>query len=144
VTKLLGANFDLLIALMLIIIVVILYMLARMKVLPRKSLPWVGLALLGVFGISWWKNICARKAREELEQEEANLRRLEKETEDIKEKLDVADMDLEASKAKLASQIEEAKRQILESEKRRAEEKKRIAALSGDELQDEFLKKIGS
>jgi hypothetical protein len=135
---------DLYIAGGLVGIVVIVYLLSRMKFLTKKSLPYVVLGLLAALGFGYFKLRRMDSARKK-------IKKIKKEIDKRKEKVTALEKASEADKAKLKEIDAELDRKLAAHEKQSLmenaeskEEKERIKNLSDQELLNEFSNAFGS
>jgi phenylalanyl-tRNA synthetase alpha subunit len=135
---------DIYIALGLVVIVVVVYLLSRMKLLPKKSLPYLLIGLGALLGLAIFRALKKdkileeiNKQKEEIEKRKEKLKELEKDADAAKNKLDEIDAELERKREAHEKQA------LLEAEELK-KEKERIKNLSGGELLDEFAKAFGS
>jgi uncharacterized protein YlxW (UPF0749 family) len=134
---------DIAVALGLIAVAVVFFLLARMEVLPRKSLPYVAAALVSAltFGlVNAWRK---RENDKDYEKKKAELEKLRKDARDLAAAYKDAKAETERIQAE-ADRAEETHRiAIMQSEARTAEEKARIGGLHGDDARREFMKRFG-
>lgn len=135
---------DTYVAFGLIGIVVVMFLLSKMNVLPKKSLLFVAAALAGVFGLSLLRERRTKHLRKDLEEREKKLKEQEQKLKDLHERYGLAEDKLSEAKAELERQRSAYEKAILHIREKNEEEKKRIDALSGEELHHEFRSAFGS
>lgn len=134
---------DIAVALGLIAIAVIVLLLARMEVLPKKSLPYVAAALVSALTFGLFKAWRKSENAKDYEKKKAELDRLRREATDLGEKYENAHAETERIKAEVDRAEEIHGKVILQSEARTADEKDKIDGLHGDALRQEFMKRFG-
>lgn len=137
-------DYDLLVALGLIVIVVFVLFLVKIGLLPKKSLPFVLGALAGIFGFSLWREHRMKKLRQELLKREAELKKREEVLKKLKEDYQASEHELAKARAELQKHREAYQKAILQLNAQNEQEKERIDQLFGDALQDEFSKLLSS
>lgn len=135
---------GLLIALGLVAIVAVLFMLWRMGILSKKSLPFVGGALAAIMGVAIVRQRGEARRREELKKKEEELRERERKLEGLRADAAVSERELDEARAELEREKEETEREMLRIEAETEEEKERIDSLSSEEVFDEFRRAFGS
>jgi hypothetical protein len=129
---------DLTIALGLIGIAVAMFLISRMGILPKKSLPYVAAALAGIFGISLFSKYRTDKLRQELEKREQELKKFEEEKlKPMAETYRVSTDTVHALEAEADRQRAAYLKAVRISEAKTKEEKERVEHLSMKELFDE-------
>lgn len=134
---------DLYIALGLVVIVIIVYLLSRMKLLPKKSLLFVIGALVGVFGLGIFNRLKRDNLVKELEKREKALKEREKKLGELKDQSDISEQKLREMKAEFERQRAAYEKEILRLKAKSKEEKEKIDKLSGDDLHDAFWDATG-
>ncbi|NIM18078.1 MAG: hypothetical protein GTO45_39390 [Candidatus Aminicenantes bacterium] len=134
---------DLYIALGLVVIVIIVYLLSRMKLLPKKSLLFVIGGLLGVLGLGLFNRLRRDSLVKELEKREKALKEREKKLEELKNRSEISEQKLNEMKAEFERQRAAYEKEILSLKAKSKEEKEKIDKLSGDELHDAFWDATG-
>jgi septal ring factor EnvC (AmiA/AmiB activator) len=137
-------RYDLLIALGLVGIVVVTYLISRMGLLPKKSLPFVAAGLAAIFGIALFRKYRSDNLQKELKELEGELKKKEKRLEDLKQTYNVSNEKLQEMKSELVRHQSANEKEILLISEKNKKEKERIEGLSGNELHEEFLKTFGS
>jgi len=135
---------DIAIALGLVGIIVVVFLVSRMGILPRKSLPFVVAALAAVFGITLFRRYRTSKLKEDIQRQEEELKNKEKRLQELKGRFNVSDQKLQEMIAELDNQRSASEKQILRIQADNAKEKQRIDRLSGEELHEEFRKAFGT
>ena len=133
-----------LIALGLIGIVVVIFLIDRMGVLPRKSLPYIAAALAGAFGIALFRGYRSDQAKERIKKQEEELAKREQNLKVLKDTYNASDQVLQKMQADLEAQRAAARNDLLQIQAGNKAEKDRIDKLSGDELHDETRKVLSS
>lgn len=136
-------TFDMTIAVGLIITALLALFISRLNILPKKSLPFIIIALFGGFGIFLWKHSREKALRKELEKLNEEIKEREKRVKVLKEKARISEEEYKKVLLKLENQRNIYKKSVLEIKAKNEEEKKRIERLSGEDLNSEFLKAIG-
>ena len=131
------------IAIGLVVITLVVFLLSRTHILPKKSLPFVAAALLGAFGLSVFQRWRQGNLRQELERREKEIREKEKRLEQLKKEADASEEELRRIQAELDKERAAIKKEILLIEAKNEEEKKRIDNLLVDELFEEFDRVFG-
>lgn len=135
---------DLTLAIGLVIAVVGVILLHSIGVLPKKSIPYVLLAIVGAFGFAWFRDRQARGLRKKLEEKEKALEELEQRAEASRQEFDAEHAKLDELKADFEKSREALKVSMLELKAEGEEERERIANLQGEELDNEFDKLLGT
>jgi len=134
---------DIYIALGLIFIVIVVYLLSRMKLLPKKSLPYLLLGLGAFLGLAFLRARKRDKILEEIEMQKKEIQKRKQKLEDLEKKSDIAKHKLDEIDAELERKREAHEKQALLETEALKKEKERIKNLSGSELLDEFAKAFG-
>ena len=139
-----GAFFDVdtFIALGLIGIVIVTFLIYRMGLLPKKSLPFVVGGLLAVFGIYLFRSAKRNGLKKELEKRGKELQE-EKKLAEMKANLNVSEEELAQAQVELDNQRAAVKKAMLLNEAENKAEKERIDNLSTEETFDEFDQVFG-
>lgn len=136
----LGERLDLLVAGGLIAIAAVLYILSRIRLLPKKSLPFVAGALLAVLGIGIWRAKRTDALREELKRKQKELEALKKRADTLRDGSEEAEQELRAAIAEGEREREALMRNILRNEQGTEVARERVDALPDDQLLDEFMR----
>jgi len=136
------ANLDLAIAGALIIIAVILFILYKMSILPQKSLPFVAVAIAGVFGVTLFRSWLLNKQVNDLKKRDDEMKKKEKELLTIQKKSEQKELDLQIALKKLEDERSAYERAIAEISRKTAEERKELANKTREEISDEVWKRI--
>jgi uncharacterized membrane protein len=134
---------DTYIALGLIGIIIVVFLVYRMGLLPKKSLPFIVGGLLALFGIHLLRQSRKNALKKELEKLEKKLDKKEKELEGKKEELDVSEQELQEVQAEADKQRAAIKKELLLNETKEEKEKQRIEELSTVETFSEFDQVFG-
>lgn len=137
-------DIDTYIVLGLVGIAVLLFLISRMGLLPKKSLPYIAAALAGAFGLALFNKLRSDNLNEEIKQLEEDLKKREKKLEEIKITYEASDRKLEEKKAELDDHLAAYKKETLLIKEENKKEKERIEKLSGEELHNEFRKAFGN
>jgi len=138
-----GLN-DLVIALAALVVAVVLFLLWRMGILTKKTLPLVAGALAALVGLGAWRASKRSKLRKEIERKEEELREREKKLEEAKARAEISETQLEAGKKQLEQEREAHAKEMLRIDAETEEAKQRIDELSTEEVFDEFRRTFGS
>jgi len=138
-----GIGNDLIIALGLVGIVVVTFLISKIGILPKKSLPFVAAGLAAIFGIVLFRESRIKGLRKDLEEREKRLREQEERLKVLKEKSGASEQELNKALADLEKQKRAYERSILEIKAENAEEKKRIDELPDDDVFKEFRQAFG-
>ncbi len=129
---------DTYIALGILISVLVIVILSRMNLLPKKSLPFVIAAIVGLFGISVLRRRRTKELQNQIKKREEKIRDLLKKLDQLKEKYGASSVELEQIKAELEVQISAHEKELLNINNRHKTESNRIDNLSGQELHNEY------
>lgn len=138
-----SGNWDLIIAFGLIGIIIVVFLISRIGILPRKSLPFVAAALAGAFGIALFRKYRTDRIKEDIKKLEGELENKEKRLSAIKENYNASEQKLNEMKSDLERSRDAYQKEILHINEKNKEEKELIDKLSGEELHDKFLKSFG-
>jgi septal ring factor EnvC (AmiA/AmiB activator) len=135
---------DLYIAGGLVLIVIIVYLLSRLKLVTKKTLPYAVLGLLAALGFGYFK-------LRRMDSATKKIKEIKKEINKRKEKVAALENASEADKAKLKEidaeldrKLTAHKKQSLMENVESKEEKERLKNLSDQELLKEFSSTFGS
>jgi len=134
----LTTDWDLTIALVIFGLVAFILILSKIRVLPKRTLPYVIAAFAGIFGFALWREYRLRGLRKELEEREAELKKREEKLAELKNNFQVSERELQKIKAELDAQKAAYQKSMLQIDARTEEEKKEIDLLNGEPLQDKF------
>lgn len=134
---------DTYIALGMVGIVVIVFLISRMGILPKKSLPFVIAALALVFFGSILKSRRNNQLMKDLEELKKQIKERQKRLKELEDKYGASEQELNKVKAELDRQISAYEKTILDIKAKGEKEKERIDRLSGEELHSEFRTAIG-
>jgi uncharacterized protein YacL len=135
---------DLYIAGGLVGIVIITFLLARMKLLTRKTLPYIILALLAALGIGYFQVRRRDKAKERIKNLEKEIKARKDKIKHLEKENEVEEGKLKAIDAELDKKLAAHKKQSLLEEAKNKEERERLKNLSDPEILAEFNKAFGS
>jgi septal ring factor EnvC (AmiA/AmiB activator) len=136
-------NFDLIIGFGLIGIVIIVFLLYRMSILPKKSIPYVFGALAAIFGIAMFRRMRINGLKKELEERENKLKDQEARLQELKKNYQATEESLAKAKDELERQKAAYKKTMLQIDAEKRERLEEIETLSGDELDDAFDELLG-
>lgn len=129
---------DLIIALGLIGIVIVVFLLSRMKLLPKKSLPYIALALLAGLGFAYFKARQQDKVKKEIERLKEDIKKREAKIEDLK-KTDTINVEkLKEISGEIDNKLAAHERETLKEKTELEEEKKRLDNLTDMEVFEEY------
>jgi uncharacterized protein HemX len=135
---------DLIIALGLIGIVIVVFLLSRMKLLPKKSLPYIALALLAGLGIAYFKARKDDKVKKEIERLKEDIKKREAKVEELK-KADAINVEkLKEISGEIDNKLATHERETLKEKAELEEEKKRLDNLTDMEVFEEYRKAHGA
>jgi len=135
---------DTYIAFGLIGIVIVIFLLNRLGVLPKKSIPYVAGAMLALFGIHIFREWRSNKLRGDIEELEKQIKEKEKNLKKLKEKYGVSDQELQKVTAELERLKSSYEQTILQLKEKNKELKQRIDGLTGEDLHNEFRDAFGT
>ena len=133
-TKLLMPNFDLLLVAALVFVAIVVMLLSRIGLLPKKSVPYVAAALLATIGIALFKSWKRKAELNVLDDNREKLRAQERVAEDARKRLAadeaaLAPIDAEIQRVEAAQQ-----RLVLVAYARDAARRREIEAMSDEEV----------
>jgi hypothetical protein len=134
---------DTYIAAGLIITTIVVLILSRINLLPKKSLPFVLAAIAGLFGWSILRRKRTKELQSQIKKREGKIKNLLKELDRLKDKYGASSVQLERIKAELEIQKSAHEKEILNINKKHKEESDRIDNLSGQELHDAYADVFG-
>ena len=129
-------NLDLAIAGSLIIFAVVLFLLNKMSLLSRKSLPYIIVTITGSFCALFIRNWLLNKQITDFKNREMELKEKEKKLELYKKSSDQTELDLRSALQKLEAEREAYNRQIVENREKTQEARKAVSLLTRDELSE--------
>jgi septal ring factor EnvC (AmiA/AmiB activator) len=136
-------DIDLIIAFVIIGIVLAVFLLSKINLLPKKSLPFIIAGLAGAFGIMLFGKSRMNGLRKELEEREKKLLEKEEKLKKLKDNYSASEKHLQQANAELEKQRAAYQKTILQIKAENEEEKERIDRLSGEDLHNEFLEAFG-
>jgi len=135
---------DLIIALGLIGIVIVVFLLSRMKLLPKKTLPYIALALLAGLGIAYFKTRKDDNVKKEIERLKEDIKKREAKVEELK-KTDAINVEkLNTISGEIDNKLATHARETLKEKADLEEEKKRLENLTDMEVFEEYRKAHGA
>lgn len=134
---------DIVIAVSLLLIVVIVFMVGKTGLLPKRNLPFLAAALAALFGIAIFRSWRKSQLFHELKQKEDDLKEQDKRLETMKKNLNVSMEDLNKVKAEAKKQEAAYKKEILMIDAKKKEDVDRIDALSEDEVFRQYAESLG-
>lgn len=136
-------DYDLVIAFGLIGIILVLFLISRMGILPKKSLPYVAIALAGIFGFAIFRNKQKSDLQKQLDELEKQLKEQKNNAEKIKNELGVKEEQLDKALSNHVKTEAAVKKNIMILDAKNTEEKERIESLSDEEAFSEFTQAFG-
>jgi hypothetical protein len=131
-------NFDVTLALGLVVAAVCVVILTQIGLLPRKSLGYVIVAAGAAIGWSWMRRRQADSRREELKKEEARLKALEGELAAAGRSLGDANVRLDAAHAEFEARRTAITESIVELDDAHRQRLAEISGLSGEALDSDM------
>jgi uncharacterized protein HemX len=125
---------DITIAVVVLVIAVVILLVARMGILPKKSLPYIAAALAGAIGIALFRKLRQQDLQNELRRQEQDLKGLQTRVQQTQPSVDAADQQLTQALADLQRQKEATQKEMLLIQANTAEEKAAIGSLQGEDL----------
>lgn len=138
------ANIDLGIAFILVVLTVVLLLLKRFEILPRKSWPFLLAALFGAFAVALFKVPMRKQLEEQVKRKEDVLKKRDAELAQQKDDLQIDENDYRAAQAELRRDVDASKKQVLLIAQKREQDRQRVNLLSGDDLDREYAEAIKS
>ena len=133
-----GIGLDLTIALGLMVIGVIVFFLSQMSILPKKSIPYVAIALAGVFGFTLFRRWRQGKIKEEIKALEKTRDEVEETLKEVKEHTQASEEELNRVEAEFEQAKAAQAKEALLIQERAEEKKKEIEELSTLEAFERF------
>jgi Skp family chaperone for outer membrane proteins len=133
-------SYDLMIAALLAIVVIVVFLISRMKLLPSKSIPYLVAGGLAVVGVAVARKYLADRLNDKLKEREKELKEREKDIERLRAGSQASETELRRRQAELEVQREAFQRNILELRAQEQEELRRVQQLDRDKLNEEFIK----
>jgi len=143
-SRFLGGYADLVIAGGLVLIAIVVFLLSRMGLLPKKSIPIVAGALLGAFGIVIWRQRRTQIMRARLEELEKELKIREDKVKNLRAGSLASETELRKAQAELSAQRAALQQSILQVDASTKAERERIDRLDTNEVADEFVRRFGN
>lgn len=143
-SRFLGGYADLVIAGGLVLIAIVVFLLSRMNLLPKKSLPIVAGALVGAFGIVIWRQRRIQIMRDRLKELEKELKTREDKVKELRAGSLASETELRKAQAELSAQRAALQQSILQVDARTKAERERIDRLDTNEVADEFVRRFGN
>ena len=135
--------FDIVFALVLVLVVVITFVIGQIGLLPKRSLPFVAAALLAVFAVAIYRARRQAELRKELAQREAGLKEKEEELKDKKEGIEVSERELNEVQAQVNAQKAAYRKEILIIGAQKREEIDKIDRMTDEEVFRKYLETFG-
>lgn len=130
-------NYDLYIVFGLIGIVIVVFLVSRMGILPKKSLPYLGIALLGIFVIGLFRKMRTDGLKEKYKKAKADAEKTKKELEKMEKDYQISKKKRDEIIAEHEKRIAATGKHILMNEAENKARKREIEHLSGEELNKE-------
>ena len=134
---------DTYIAAGLIITTIVILILSRINLLPKKSLPFVIAAVAGLFGWSILRRKRTKELQSQIKKREEKIKNLLKDLDRLKDKYGASSAKLEQIKTELEIQKSAHEKEILNINKKHKTESDRIDNLSGQELHNAYADAFG-
>ena len=134
---------DMYIAVGLLITTFAILILSRINLLPKKSLPFVIAAVVGLFGWSILRRKRTKELQSQIKKREEKIKNLLKDLDRLKDKYGASSAKLEEIKTELEIQKSAHEKEILNINKKHKTESDRIDNLSGQELHNEYADVFG-
>jgi septal ring factor EnvC (AmiA/AmiB activator) len=133
-------NLDLYLAGALVLTVVIVFVVSRIGVLPKKGGTYlvIGGVVAAAFGLQILRDRRRKAWEDQIDELERQRKESEKEFAEIKKQMDVSDPELAAARARVDQQIAASVKERLIIETRNAEERREIDTLPADETLRRF------
>lgn len=133
-----GAATDLWLAVGLFVAAFGVLLLTRIGMLPKKSIPYVLLAVGGAFGWAWFRSRQARGLRQQLEKERRRLEGMEGRAAALRQQLGASEGRLDATRAAFEARRTAISESIVELDAAHQRRLRDVAGLSGETLDDEM------
>ena len=133
-TKLLMPNLDLLFVAALVFVAIVVMLLSRIGLLPKKSVPYVAVALLATIGLALFKSWKRKAEFNVLEENRKKLRAQEQVAEEARKKLAADEAALVPIDAEIQRLEAAQQRRVLLADARDAARRREIEAMSDDEV----------
>jgi Skp family chaperone for outer membrane proteins len=124
---------DITIALAVVVVAVAVFFAVRIGVLPKKSAPFVAVALLAAIGFSAYRERHARNLHAVLKKKEEELRRKDKELKELQKQYELSDKEAAAAVARRDAETHALAEQILQLRQLHEAEIKRVNEMTPDE-----------
>jgi len=105
---------DISIAIVMILVAAGVFFAVRIGVLPKKSAPFVAVALLAAFGFSMYRQKHAKNLQAVLKQKEKELKKREARLNELREQFEVSDKEATAAVAKRDAEIQAITEEIIQ------------------------------
>jgi hypothetical protein len=105
---------DISIAIVMILVAAGVFFAVRIGVLPKKSAPFVAVALLAAFGFSMYRQKHAKNLQAVLREKEKELKKREARLNELREQFDVSDKEATAAVAKRDAEIQAITEEIIQ------------------------------
>jgi hypothetical protein len=135
---------DLAIALGLVVIAVIVFLVSRMGVLPKKTLPYVLVALAGALGLAFFDAYRRRTRQAGIAAKEEELKAREARLEKLKQDNQLSERKTRELQATVDEHEAAYAKNVLQIDAKTQQAKDRIDALRPDEAYQEFRKRFGA
>ena len=124
---------DITIALAVVAVAVVVFFAVRIGVLPKKSAPFVAVALLAAIGFSAYRERHARNLHGVLKKKEAELRRKDQELKELKRQYELSDQEAAAAVARRDAETHALAEEILQLRQLHEAEIQRLNQMTPDE-----------
>ena len=105
---------DISIAIVMILVAAGVFFAVRIGVLPKKSAPFVAVALLAAFGFSMYRQKHAKNLQAVLKEKEKELKKREARLNELREQFEVSDKEATAAVAKRDAEIQAITEEIIQ------------------------------
>jgi len=133
-------DIDTYIALGLIGLILVVFLINRISLLPKKSGLFLIGGIFGIVGIFLFRNWRTKSVLRDLRKREEKLKEMEKNLALLKDRYNVSDQELQKATAELEGQRAAYKKTILLIKAKNREEKEKIDKLSAQEVFQEYAK----
>ncbi len=141
--KLVGPDADVLVVAGLVFVVIVLVVLSRIGLLPKKSLPYVGVTLLGALGVAVFRRWRSAAERRVLDDRRDTLVKLEGDAQKARERLEAGDQAYRDVQAEIHRQEEALQKRSLLAQAENAGKRQEIETMSGEEVFKRFRETFG-
>src|SRR5688572_21469464 len=130
---------DISIAIVMILVAAGVFFAVRIGVLPKKSAPFVAVALLAAIGFSMYRQKHARNLQAVLKEKEKELKKREAKLNELREQFDVSDKEATAAVAKRDAEIQAITEEIIQVRTEHKEEVEQIRNMTPQQRREHVL-----